>query len=115
MNSYLLCCNLSMELHLFEFSERSELFIHLIDSSWDELILICEGLKNTFADLYLECDRGREKFSTFQVKWQSMVSVSAWCIYILCHDRNFLCFGEVLLNCGSNKSTPLPFIIHGHL
>ena len=65
---------LSMELHLFEFSERSELLIHLIDSSWDELILICEGLKNTFADLYLECDRGREKFSTFQVKWHKLCS-----------------------------------------
>ena len=65
---------LSIELHLFEFPERSEILIHLIDSSWDELKLICEGLKTTFADMYLECDRGREKFSTFQVKWHQICS-----------------------------------------
>lgn len=65
---------LSTELHLFEFPERSELLINLIDSSWDELQLICEGLKNVFIDLYLECDSGREKFSNFQVKWHRLCS-----------------------------------------
>ena len=65
---------LSKELHLFEFPERSEILIHLIDSSWDELKLICEGLKTTFADMYLECDRGREKFQPFKLSGTKSVS-----------------------------------------
>ena len=45
--------------------------------------------KTAFADLYLECDKGREKFSTFQVKWQKICSLflvahppSADCLHV---------------------------------
>ena len=41
----------------------------IIDSSWNDLKEICVYLQDMFANLYLECDTGKEKFATFQVKW----------------------------------------------
>jgi hypothetical protein len=66
---------LSGELHLFEFPERGEVLISIIDSSWSDLKKICVCLQNMFANLYLECDSGREKFATFQVRWHSKSAV----------------------------------------
>ena len=66
---------LSGELHLFEYPERSEMLTSIIDSSWNDLKEICVCLQNLFANLYLECDSGREKFATFQVKWHKQSAV----------------------------------------
>lgn len=65
---------LSGELHFFEFPERVGVLTSIIDSSWNDLKEICVYLRDMFANLYLECDTGREKFTTFQVKWHKKSS-----------------------------------------
>ena len=66
---------LSGELHFIEFPERGEVMASIIDSSWDDLKEVCVCVRNMFASLYLECDSGREKFATFQVKWHEKSSL----------------------------------------
>ena len=51
------------------YPEREQLLASLLDSSYDEIVIICAELANIFVCTYMKCDIGREKYAHFQVEW----------------------------------------------
>lgn len=60
---------LSEELHMQHYPEREELMISILDSSKEDMERICADLADTFIELYMKCDKGKEKYGRFQVEW----------------------------------------------
>lgn len=59
---------LSEELHMQHYPEREELMISILDSSKEDMERICADLAHTFTELYIKCDKGKEKYGRFQVE-----------------------------------------------
>ena len=66
--------HLSEELHMQHYPEREELIMSLLDSSKEDMERICGGLAETFIELYMKCDKGKEKYGRFQVEWYQSCS-----------------------------------------
>ena len=66
--------HLSVELHMQHYPEREELLISLIDSSKEDMERVCAGLAEKFIELYIKCDKGKEKYGRFQVEWHQSCS-----------------------------------------
>ena len=67
--------HLSEELHMQHYPEREQLMISILDSSKEDMERICAGLANTFIELYVKCDKGKEKYyGRFQVEWHQSCS-----------------------------------------
>ena len=66
--------HLSEELHMQHYPEREELMISILDSSKEDMERICAGLADTFIELYIKCDKGKEKYGRFQVEWHQSCS-----------------------------------------
>ena len=65
---------LSEELHMQHYPEREQLMISILDSSKEDMERICAGLADTFIELYIKCDKGKEKYGRFQVEWHQSCS-----------------------------------------
>lgn len=52
---------LSTELHMTYYPEREELMICLLDSSEDEIKVVCSTLATSFIELYQKCSKGEGK------------------------------------------------------
>ena len=65
---------LSEESHMQFYPEREQLLSSLLDSSGEEMAAICAGLADNFVCVYLNCDKGKEKYARFQVRWHQSCS-----------------------------------------
>ena len=65
---------LSEELHMQHHPEREQLMISILDSSKEDMERICAGLADTLIELYMKCDKGKEKYGRFQVEWHQSCS-----------------------------------------
>ena len=73
--------HLSEELHMQHYPEREELLTSLIDSSRDDMERIGAGLANTFVELNIKCNKGKEKYGRFQVEWHQSISLQVFIRY----------------------------------
>ena len=51
-----------------------QLLSSLLDSNGKEMAAICDGLADNFVCVYLNCDKGKEKYARFQVPWHQSCS-----------------------------------------
>ena len=56
------------------YPEREQLLSSLLDSNGEEMAAICAGLADNFVCVYLNCDKGKEKYARFQVQWHQSCS-----------------------------------------
>ena len=57
------------KLHMHVYKDRLELFQELCSAHVSRLKSLCHHLTELFVAMYTECDKGKDKYARFQVKW----------------------------------------------
>ena len=73
------------QLHMQVYPERSQFFQLVTTTHKDTFIATCKYLMQLFCDVYRQCDRGKEKYIQFQVKWHKILQASYWTMPVVTH------------------------------